>query len=93
MTDKKLIKTLEEVKEELHERFGTKMCKELYIGCCLCDVMVLIGFINRIIGMIERIEINKKNGLSKKTKGDDRFRQVMWLKTSFERNLITLQKT
>ena len=53
MTDKKLIKTLEEVKEELHERFGTEMCEELEIGCIDCDLRVFIAYLNRVIGMIE----------------------------------------
>jgi len=53
MTDKTLVKRMEEVKKELHKRFGTEMCEELYVGCIDCDVRICIAWLNRIIGLIE----------------------------------------
>lgn len=53
MTDKNYLKTLKELKKELHRRYGKDMCKELDFGCPDCKIRVLIAHLNDLQSHIE----------------------------------------
>ena len=55
MKDPKLSKLVEQVREELHDRYGKKMCKELHFDCPDCSVRILISLLNKQLDLLEHI--------------------------------------
>lgn len=51
--DLKFIAELENVKKQIHKRFGRKMCKELMESCIDCRIRILIAFLNDFIELLK----------------------------------------
>ena len=52
-SDKKSLQLARQLKRDLQDGFGKRVCKELHLECANCKAQVLIGHLNWYIDLLE----------------------------------------